>query len=456
MAIAYGRQVSLRILPTLVTLAAASLLIQGCSSASEAASAPTFEPSASTSVTLNSRSAAAQTCSATPALFSAYDRGALFTVAESKLSAAGDFNPRKYPVGALTNSSAYERSGPRAWTSGFFPSSLWLMYQRTGDRAWLKQARLWSKAIMPLSKLRGRGDLGFMVGIPMELAMRLDPSSARRRAYREAFIEAARTLSKSWNPNVKALQSGTYDGQWELIIDSAMNAPLLIEAGMILGGTEGDELRFRGEQHLLTLLNTFIRDDGSTYQRMTFNPRTGALIGPVPSQGIGIDSTWARSQAWAIFGLARTYQLTRNQAYLDGAETTAHYWMTNIDPQCVPAWDFDAPVGAPRDSSAASVAANGFILLGQFAKQQQLRSVEYEPYARTMLHMLSTVPVLAKDSRNPGVTLQQTKNVNILAKEGSYVWGDTFVLMAGINALYSGPNATTDYTSSVTSGLTNG
>ena len=33
---------------------------------------------------------------------------------------------------------------------------------------------------------------------------------------------------------------------------------------------------------------------------------------------------------------------------------------------------------------------------------------------------------------------------------------DTFVLMAAINALYSGSNATTDYTSSVTSGLTVG
>ena len=73
-----------------------------------------------------------------------------------------------------------------------------------------------------------------------------------------------------------------------------------------------------------------------------------------------------------------------------------------------------------------------------------------------MLHTISTLPVLAKDSANPGVMLQQTSNVNKTAKEGSYVWGDTFVLMAGINALYSGSNATTDYTSAVTSGLTIG
>ncbi len=439
---------------TLVIGAAVSLLVEGCSSAASASTAS--ESASNSAVTVTARSANAQTCSATPGLFSAYDRGSLFGLAETKLAAAADFNPRKYPIGALTKQSSYERTGPRAWTSGFFPSSLWMMYQRTDEKAWLKKARTWTKALLPLAGWEGTHDLGFMVGIPMELGMRLDPSARKRAEYRDAFLNAARSLSTRWNPNVKAIQSGTYDGQWGLIIDSAMNAPLLIEAGMILGGSEGDELRSRGEQHLMTLIDTFIRDDGSTFHRMTFNPDTGALIGPVAGQGLGVDSTWSRGQAWAIFGFARAYQLTRNQAFLDAAETTAHYWMSHLDAQCVPSWDFDAAADAPRDSSAAAIAANGFILLGQFAKQQQLRTADYEPYARTMLHALSTVPVIAKDSSNPGVMLQQTANVNKSAKEGSYVWGDTFVLMAGINALYSGSNATTDYTSSVTSGLTNG
>ena len=430
-----------------------ALLLQGCSSAS-ASAAPNTE--SSPEVSLIARSANMQTCATKPALFSAYDRGGLFAVAGEKLDAAADFNPRKYPIGALTDQSTYDRTRAKAWTSGFFPSSLWLMYQRTGDREWLKKARTWTKALVPLAEWEGTHDLGFMVGIPMELGMRLDPSAKKRAEYRTSFLDAARSLSTRWNPNVKAIQSGTYDGQWGLIVDSAMNAPLLIEAGMILGGAEGAELRSRGEQHLMTLINTFIRDDGSTFHRMTFDPTTGALIGPVAGQGIGVDSTWARGQAWAIFGFARAYQLTRTQAFLDAAETTARFWMTHLDAQCVPTWDFDAAPGSPRDSSASAIAANGFILLGQFAKQQQLRTAAYEPYARTMLHTISTLPVLAKDSANPGVMLQQTLNVNKTAKEGSYVWGDTFVLMAAINALYSGSNATTDYTSSVTSGLTVG
>jgi hypothetical protein len=66
--------------------------------------------------------------------------------------------------------------------------------------------------------------------------------------------------------------------------------------------------------------------------------------------------------------------------------------------------------GATSATTASAIAANGFILLGQFAKQQQLRTAAYEPYARTMLHTISTLPVLAKDSANPGVMLQQTLN----------------------------------------------
>ena len=196
-----------------VTLGVATaLLLQGCSSASASA-----EPSAS--VSLVARSANVQTCDATPGLFSAYDRGSLFALANAKLSAAADFNPRKYPIGALTQQSSYERTGPKAWTSGFFPSSMWLMYQRTGDKAWLKKARTWTKALLPLADWEGTHDLGFMVGIPMELGMRLDPNAKRRSAYRGAFLDAARSLSTRWNPNVKAIQSGTYDGQWGLIID---------------------------------------------------------------------------------------------------------------------------------------------------------------------------------------------------------------------------------------------
>ncbi len=181
-----------RLLPALAALAAATALLQGCSSAS-ASTAPDPEPGPA--VSLIARSANAQACDAAPALFSAYDRGSLFTVAGAKLGSAADFNPRKYPIGALTDDRDYMRTGPKAWTSGFFPSSLWLMYQRTGEKAWLKQARTWTKALLPLADWEGTHDLGFMVGIPMELGMRLDPSAKKRAAYREAFLDAARSLS---------------------------------------------------------------------------------------------------------------------------------------------------------------------------------------------------------------------------------------------------------------------
>lgn len=54
-------------------------------------------------------------------------------------------------------------------------------------------------------------------------------------------------------PQVEAIKSGEYGGRWGLIIDSAMNAPMLMEAGAMTGGTAGRRLADRGLRHMLTL-----------------------------------------------------------------------------------------------------------------------------------------------------------------------------------------------------------
>jgi hypothetical protein len=136
-----------------------------------------------------------------------------------------------------------------------------MMYERTADPAWLALARSWTKGLLPVAKWTGSHDLGFMIGLPAGLAMRLDPDPAQRVIYRRAIIDAAKSLSARWNNKVKAIKSGEYNGKWGLIIDSAMNAPMLIEAGNMIGGTEGAQLRSRGEQHLLTLTKFFVRSN---------------------------------------------------------------------------------------------------------------------------------------------------------------------------------------------------
>lgn len=352
-----------------------------------------------------------------------------YALAGRKLAAAAKSSQR-YPFGALTDQTRYARTGPTAWTSGFFPGELWTMYEWTGDTQWLRRARSFTAPLIRVANDRGTHDLGFMIGVPMQLAASLDPSPARQRAYLNAEITAAKSLARRWSGRVQAVKSADYNGRWGVIIDSAMNAPLMIKVGQLLG-PEGDALVYFGEQHMLTLAKHFIRDNGSTFHRMSFNPNTGALIGPIAGQGLAsTSSTWARGQAWAISGFARAYELTGNPEFLKAAEATANYWMSRVPPGCVPAWDLDVSGNrAPRDSSAAAIAASGMLTLA--AQEPNAESARtYADYAKLTAGTLASAGWLNTDTRNPGILLQQSLNVPADPRTGSYVWGDFYLLTA--------------------------
>jgi unsaturated chondroitin disaccharide hydrolase len=363
----------------------------------------------------------------------------VFTLADRKFTPLADRKASKFPFGAadgaatvstMSTGSTMSTTNLRGWTSGFFPATTWLVYQATNDPAWLERARRWTKAVMPVATWRGTHDLGFMVGLPGDLAVRLDPNAKNRTAYRKAMLTAAKSLSTRWNAKVGAFQSGEYDGQWGLIMDSAMNAPLLIARGQHLGGSEGAELERRGTDHLLTLARTFIRPDGSTYHRVAFDTTTGAVIGPVGGQGAGPESTWARGQAWAIYGFAQGAALTGNPSLLSAAQTTANYWLAHVPNGCIPPWDFSiTDPNALRDTSASAIAANGLLLLADLTADPT-SAAAYRTAALTSLGTLASQTYTPEATSNPGLLQGQTYNVPKFAYEGSYSWGDTYLLQA--------------------------
>lgn len=405
-------------------------------------SSPTSSPSPTTSVTPAPSSGpvtgTSVACPVTTGPVTQAQADTAFALAGRKLSAAAKASKR-YPFGALAAQTRYQRTGPTAWTSGFFPAELWTMYRWTGEAKWLRQARKFTNPLIRVANDRGTHDLGFMIGVPMQLAMALDPASVRERSYLNAEITAAKSLARRWNSAVGAVKSADYNGRWGVIVDSAMNAPLMIKVGQLLG-PEGDALVYFGEQHMLTLAEHFVRDNGSTFHRMAFNPKTGALIGPIAGQGLAsTSSTWARGQAWAINGFARSYELTGNPAFLKAAQATANYWMSRVPPGCVPAWDLDVSSDrAPRDSSAAAIASSG--LLNLAAHEPEAESARtYRAYALLTLGTLATPGWLNTATRNPGILLQQSLNVPADPRVGSYVWGDYYLLAALTQAFAAPP-----------------
>ena len=368
---------------------------------------------------------AASSCPTVPTEVSRNAANRVWEIAGRHLGALS--GPRTLPFGA-TGSSRYVRTSAYAWTSGFYPASLWLMYEQTGDRTWLERARAYTAKVLPVAGWRGSHDLGFMVGLPAGLGARLDPSSIRQAQYERSRLAAARSLSTRWNARVGAIRSAYYNGRWGLIIDSAMNAPLLIETGQALGGSDGRLLARRGLRHLLTLTQTFIRPDGSTRHRLAFDRRTGEVIGPIPGQGLSAASTWARGQAWAVNGFSRGYQLTGDLRLLDAARRTADHWISRVPPGCVPPWDLDDKrATAPRDSSAAAIAADGLLTLAD-VEPDAARSERYRTHALTTLGTLASTPWVTTGGR--GVLQRQAYSIPADRRQGTYAWGDAYLLRA--------------------------
>ena len=335
--------------------------------------------------------------------------------------------PSSAPFGS-TAGGPYRRTDSHAWTAGFFPASLWLLYAHGNDAVVLARARHYTDAQLAVAGWRGTHDLGLMVGLPAGLALEYDPDTSRRRTYEAALDRAARTLSMRWNPRVRALKSAEYQGKWGVIIDSAMNAPLLIAAGQRIGGVEGGRLAVRGRAHLLTLAGSLVRADGSTVHRMAFDARTGRPLGPLPGQGLRASSTWSRGQAWAINGFTQGFSLTGDAQLLAVARRTADYWIAHVPAGTVPPWDLDlTDAAALRDSSAGAIASDALFSLGRVEPDRD-RGDRYTSYAASLLDVLLTAPYVDASNHANGLLQQQAYSIPIDARPGTYVWGDTFLL----------------------------
>lgn len=109
-----------------------------------------------------------------------------------------------------------------------------------------------------------------------------------------------------------------------------------------------------------------IRPDGSSFHVCDYSATTGAVYLCRTAQGLVDTSTWARGQAWGIYGFAEFFSLTGDAKYLETSKRMADWFIEHLPANGLPFWDFDdegIPNVTPRDSSAATVAASGMILL---------------------------------------------------------------------------------------------
>ena len=299
-------------------------------------------------------------------------------------------NPRTYEHGVV------ELVSHTDWTSGFFPGSLWYLFELTGNEA-LKQAAERSTEFIEEAQYRtNTHDLGFIIHCSYGNGYRI----TNNEQYRKVMEQGAVSLMKRYNSRIGLIKSwDPHVGPWQfpVIIDNMLNLEFLYEVGKMTGNqTMMDAAVSHADK---TLVNHF-RPDNSCVHVVEYDSITGEVLSKETHQGYNHESSWARGQAWALYGYTMMYRLTQKQAYLEQAERVANFILQHprLPEDKVPYWDFDAP-GIPdesRDASAAAVIASALVELSTFVKDKPI----YFDQALIILKNLSSEQYLAKPGKN--------------------------------------------------------
>jgi unsaturated chondroitin disaccharide hydrolase len=254
----------------------------------------------------------------------------------------------------------------RDWVSGFFPGSLWYMYQYTGQAKWKAAAEKYTAPIEKEKFTTTTHDLGFIMGCSFGKGYEL----TKNAAYRDILIQAAQSLITRYNPVVGAIRSwdhNTDKWQFPVIIDNMMNLELLFWATKETGDQVYADIAVK---HALTTMNSHFRENNSSYHVIDFDPETGEIRNKHTHQGMHHESAWARGQAWGLYGFTATYRETGKAEFLSMAEKIADFYLShpNLPQDLVPYWDFNAEPdnSEPRDVSAAAITASALFELGSY------------------------------------------------------------------------------------------
>ncbi|WP_129698398.1 glycoside hydrolase family 88 protein [Parabacteroides goldsteinii] len=278
------------------------------------------------------------------------------------------------------------------WRSGFFPGTIWYLYELTGNETYLPLARKYTKAIEKAKTLTSHHDIGFIVNCSFGNGLRLTGDTA----YKSVMIEAAKSLSTRFRPAVGAIQSWNVNRGWQgkrnwecpVIIDNMMNLELLFEATKLSGDSSFYKIAV---SHADRTLAEQFRPDGSCYHVVDYSLEDGSVRHRHTAQGYSHESVWSRGQAWAIYGFTMCYRETGDKRYLNQAIKTFNCIIhhDNLPVDLIPYWDMDAPgiPNEPRDASSASCMAAA---LYEISTYDIPKAASYKAYAdRIMMHLSS-------------------------------------------------------------------
>ena len=263
----------------------------------------------------------------------------------------------------------------------FSPGSCWYLYELTQDEIWKDAAEKFQGFFEDHKYRTDNHDLGFIFNSSYGNGYSITGNDS----YKNVMITAADSLLTRFNPEVGCIKSWDVDTGWQsernwqypVIIDNMMNLELLFKVSEFTGDPKYREIAIT---HANTTLENHFRENNSSYHVVDYNPETGEVRSKQTAQGYANESSWARGQAWGLYGFSVCYRYTKDERFLRQAEKIAKYILENksTPDDGITYWDYNAPniPDEPRDVSAAAITASALIELDSYSDKSYKSSID--------------------------------------------------------------------------------
>lgn len=310
--------------------------------------------------------------------------------------------PRTYQNGKQ------EYCSPENWVSGFYIGELWNLIADApvGQGEELQRtAQLLTERLLPARHVTSHHDVGFMLYDGLQKAYLLTGDTV----YYHAMLDGAVHLAARFSPITGVIRSWNRKNNWDypVIIDNMMNLELLCWATKMTGDTLFAHV---ADSHAQTTLRNHFRPDYSSFHVVAYDEHTGKVLERRTFQGLNDSSSWARGQAWALYGFTMMYRETGNPVYLRQAQGVADYILShpNLPADYIPYWDFSVTdAGALRDASTAACMASALVELSTLEPNPQ-SARRWLDAAQQMIRTLSSPAYLAETGTNGGFVLKHS------------------------------------------------
>ena len=362
----------------------------------------------------------------------------------------------------FTVKGRYTSRGWTEWTQGFQFGSALLQFDAMDDERFLEIGRRKTIEVMASHVSHvGVHDHGFnnvsTYGNLLRLLRegRIPPNDREQEFYELALKVSGAVQAARWT----RIHDGTgfihsFNGAHSLFVDTIRSGRVLAIAHRLGHALMGEQdRRISLLQRLLehaantARYNVYYGEGrdaydvrGRTAHEAIFNVANGVYRCPSTQQGFSPFTTWTRGLAWALCGFAEELEFLETVpdaeldafggrstvvgVWLKAATAAADFYIENTWADGIPLWDTGAPnlhrLGdyrrrpsepenpwEPVDSSAAAIAAQGFVRLGNWLRGRgdSRLGVRYRQAGLTVARTLFQEPYLSTHRRHQGLLL---------------------------------------------------